>query len=771
MKKIAVGILLTLASAPFAALAQVENGQGTVTAEKAVTEKMGAAEAVTEEAAAAEAATDSLPTYEMLDDVVIEAVRPLIKSDGATTTYSVEEDTSAKGQALIDVLRRVPGLTVDGEGNVKLQGKSDFKIMVNGREEPMFSQNAKEIFKAMPASAVSKIEVITEPGAKYDAEGTAGILNLVTEHSRKADGYNGSLSAAASSSDYNASGFIIGKINKVTAQVNLTYSGNDGLERTMRDERVTDYLKTGEQMTENSKRKQRFNFMQGGYKLSWEPNERNLVTSSFNFTHVNAGLVNSFQKNSLRSAEGVLLWETGQMINAGVHNTSFDFDLSYQHSFDDLGHLIVASYAFNFGDNTLDYKRDYEYQDRVSQPWRRKALNNNLSRQHTVQVDYTNPFRSEHHKLEAGLKGIFRHNSAWSYEKVAETLNSGWFDDPSQSTDLMQFQDILAAYGSYSYTSDKWNARAGVRYEHTRMGIHFHDGTQPNFQKHLDDVVPNASVTYNLAPARNVRLAYSMRISRPTIEQVNPFEQTLGYNGQRGNPDLTSERLNTVSLTYTSFGRLFGGSIGVDFTDDANAIEQVTIVDGLQTTATYNNSGTRRTVGFRGFLNYNIIRNMTLSLNGDLEWKNMKAPAMGYHNSGWGGNIGANWSWRLDDIATFGAFGGWGSRNLSLEGYWGSWNYFGASVSRDFLKDKSLNIGLNAMNFIKPVHTFKSFTETDDIRMMAKYRSNNWRVGVSLTWRFGTTQQQVKSTVANLDSDDQSSGSGNNRGQGNGIGL
>lgn len=720
---------------------------------------------------ATEVEEDSLATYNMLDDLIIEAVRPVIVSDGAKTTYSVDEDPSSQGQTLIDVLRRVPGVTVDGQDNITIQGKSDFKIMVNGREEPMFSQNAKEIFKSMPANAVAKIEVITDPGAKFDAEGTAGILNLVTERRQQKNGYNGSLTASLSNSDYSAGGFLTGRLNKVTAQLNLNYSGNEGLNRFQRNNTETKYLTTGQTMTESMKQKADFSFFTGGYKLSWEPDAHNLFTSSFNFTLINANLKDAYMRNSLYDSDGSVLWETRQSVNADVRRHSYDFDFGYQHDFDDTGHLIVASYAFNFGDNKIDYTRRYDLTEGILLPPTLTDINSTLSRQHTVQIDYTNPFRSERHKLEAGVKGIFRHNSAFGSEKIANNIDSDWVDNPEAKSNIIQFQDILAAYATYSFTYNAWNAKAGLRYENTRMGIRFHDSPSNNFQTHLNDIVPNASVTYAFSPATNLRLAYSMRISRPTIEQVNPFEQILGYSGTKGNPDLTSERLNKFSLTYTSFGRVLGGSIGIDYSHTANAIEEITNNDGLYSIRTYQNSGDRQEVGFRGFLNWNIIRNMNLSLNGDLVWRDLKAPAYGYYRSGWGGNIAGNWGWRLENVANFGAFGGWGSRTLNLQGYWGSWYYYGISIGHDFLKDKSLNISMNAMSFIKPIHTFKSLTENHDVRITGHYRSNNLRIGLSLSWRFGTLQDRVKSTVAEIGLDDGTKSPGGNQGHGNGGGI
>ena len=132
---------------------------------------------------------DTVPeTTTDLEDFVIVASKPVVQSDGAKLTYNMEEDPSSKGNTLMDALKKVPMLSVDGEDNIRLNGQSSFKIYVNGKEDPSLTANYKNVFKAMPSEAVVKVEVITEPGAKYDAEGPAGIINLLTLTKTTTDG-------------------------------------------------------------------------------------------------------------------------------------------------------------------------------------------------------------------------------------------------------------------------------------------------------------------------------------------------------------------------------------------------------------------------------------------------------------------------------------------------------------------------------------------------------------------------------------------------------
>lgn len=149
-----------------------------------------AALVLTNDSTATTQVADSLSIPDVtLDDIVVTGTKKLIKSDGATLTYSVEEDPEAATNSTLEILRKVPGVTVDANDDIKVNGQSSFKIYLNGREDPMLKGDVKTILKSMPAATIKRIEVISEPGAKYEAEGTGGILNIVTITKQSLSGY------------------------------------------------------------------------------------------------------------------------------------------------------------------------------------------------------------------------------------------------------------------------------------------------------------------------------------------------------------------------------------------------------------------------------------------------------------------------------------------------------------------------------------------------------------------------------------------------------
>lgn len=711
-------------------------------------------------------------SYEELDEVVVTAEKPVIKTDGAKLTYNVDEDPGAASTNALDLLKKVPQVSVDGDGNIRLNGSDNYKLQLNGLDNPMLKQYSGQILENMPGNMIVRIEVITEPGAKEDAEGTAGIINIITERTRQKDGYNGTASLKIDNRNLSPSLSATYKKDKVTLGANVSYSWGFTPQKTEQEMTTTyldaanpGYLKTrmGQEM--------KFQFVNGGLNMSWEPNPRNLFTLGGDFLYLDAD-VNSLTGSTGRfNPSNSLLWSFGQKGWGSMKIINLSANASYRHNFALEGqNYLVLSYLFNFGKNYLEIIRNYDelvdydpgltYQDED---------NRSFNRGHTVQLDYANDFHSEHHLMEVGAKGIFRHNTALSYYEYgldAQPLAN----IPLISTNILQPQDIYAAYASYTGNFDKFGVTGGLRYEHTLMGITNRLDEKENFRNRLNDLVPNVALTWNFTNSSNLRLAYQMRISRPSIEQVNPFQLSFSpYEVREGNPDLTSERSHIVSIKYSGFGRVIGGSIGLEYRLADNAISSFTYLresEGYNTIVTsFANIGKKQDVGLNGFLSWTIIPKMTLMLNGRLAYNKLSAPAEGFSNHGWSGNIGGAWNYTVADVYRLSAYGMWNSRTLNVQGYSSGFYYYGLSVARDFLSDKSLSLSLSANNFLQKKMTFKGQTVTPSVIYDNVARTlTAWSIGISVTWKFGSLNAKVKDTGVEIKNDDINSSS--NKGQG-----
>lgn len=708
-------------------------------------------------------------SYYDLEDLVVVADKPIVQTDGAKLTYNLEEDPSSKGNTILDALRKVPMVSVDGEDKIRINGQDNFKIYVNGKEDPSLTANYKHIFKAMPADAVVKIEVITEPGAKYDAEGTAGILNLITVTKNSTDGYSGSVEASFSKMQTGGSLYGRMKKGKLSMSANLNYA-NSTLFPQHTDNTPTsiNYESTDARYQTNTlKQRVKYDYAGGGINLSYDLTDNDLITLNGNIYTMHAFLKDnkSIFSSSTYNDKHELTGKISRYVDADVVNTGVTAGTSWQHNFNADGHKTILSYLYNHGYNKLagDFTMFESYGDILTDPFERMD-NRGFNNEHTVQFDYINPFGSDRLLLESGVKAVWRRNDADSYEMRGKDEASA-IESPEDRSDLTQIQDIYAAYTSFTGKFNSLSFNAGVRYEHTRMGIDFHTGDNPDFINHLNDLVPNAAISYMFSPASNLRLAYQMRISRPSLSQINPFRQNYIPNYvESGNPDLSSERANKISLTYSNFGRVFGGNIGLEYSSIDNAIAHKYFMDGNTFCETYANIGHNRSLAFFGFLNWTIIPRMQLSVNARLTRQMFSSPEESLSNAGWNLNYGANWNYSLSSGFKFNVYGGQSTRGYHLDGYNSGWHYYGLGISKGFLKDEALTVTVNANNFLQKHNIYKSVTEIQGYYSTFKNKNENWNVGLSLSWRFGSLKSDVKKTAVSISNDDKSSLKGSNGG-------
>ncbi|MDE5976674.1 MAG: outer membrane beta-barrel family protein, partial [Muribaculaceae bacterium] len=377
------------------------------------------------------------------------------------------------------------------------------------------------------------------------------------------------------------------------------------------------------------------------------------------------------------------------------------------------------------------------------------------TREHTVQIDYMNPFGGTTHLLETGGKAVWRRNSSLS-SLFGGSSESTATESETDRSDLTQKQDIYALYASYMAHLNNWNLTAGLRYEHTDMGIDFHWGDLKNFMTALNDVVPNAAVSYNFSNSSNLRIAYQMRITRPSLNSVNPYQLTITPNKvEMGNPDLSSEKSNKVSITYSNFGRVIGGNIGAEYSAVNNAISNYTYYDNGIQYSTYANIGHERRFALTGYLAWTIIPRMQLSVNARLTHANLKSYYPELENSGWNLNYGANWNYSLDSGFKFDVYGGQETRNHMLQGYNNGWYYYGLGISKSFLKNDALTLNLSASSFLQSKSTYRYVTEFDGIKTTQDWSNYNWNVGLTVSWNFGSLQGGVKQASKSISNDDQ----------------
>lgn len=701
---------------------------------------------------------DSIGLDTTLEDLVVVGKKKLVESDGAKLTYNVTEDPEAQVSTTMQILRKVPGVTVDANDNVKVNGSSSFKIFLNGKEDPMLSGDVKTVLKSMPASSIRKIEVISEPGAKYDAEGAGGILNIVTTTKQNLEGYL--INANYNLNSRNTGGGLYGrtKYRNVTGSANVYYS-HSIFEKYFEGSSHAEYenlaSETDRLQISDSKGNNTNGFIGGNVSLSWEPDTLNLISFSFNGNKWNG---NSKNPTSMRmyDSKGGLTYSLDRLTSSGYTGNSISSFLSYQHTFRKEGHHIVLSYSYSHSkgqnDSQIETTEAYNYPGKYD-VWSVGDYGNN-SDTHVFQIDYANPLTPKH-LIEVGAKGTITDNNSDNAQYYGPTLNELVLNDAEHSK-LSQFDDILAAYASYTGSYNKWSVRAGLRYEYTRRGIHYRL-KQPgysDFTNNLNDLVPNASVTYRFGSAQNVRAAYQMRISRPGIYILNPFRNTLTPGRvSYGNPDLKSAKNHIISLSYSNYGGKLSGEFKTNYLFSNNSITDIIFSnqDGVNTT--YANIGRSQSVSFQLNLTWNIHRNFNVGIYANERYEHYKADSELLHKSlaYWATNLNANADYRAPFGIRISGYGGYGSAWKDIQSTGSDWYYYGLSLSKSFLKEDRLTLNISAQNFLPATRSSKWSQSSESARITSSYEYKQWYVGASISWRFGELKSDVKRTDANME--------------------
>lgn len=698
------------------------------------------------------------PSSQMLGEAKVVAQRTLVKAEIDKLSYNVKEDPDAKTNTVLEMLRKVPMVTVDGEDKIQVSGSGNFKVYVDGKPNSLMSNNPSEVLKSLPATAIKSIEVITEPGAKYDAEGIGGILNIVTAGTTM-EGYNVTLGLRADNKGVGGNGYGTVQWGKFTVSGNYSYNyynSPKAHESRGREDFTSDafkYLQTDGWSDDKG------NYQYGNLDASYELDKNNLLTFSASlYGGVSRSGRYSLTQMDNAGRQPVYSYESHSRSKGKHHNVNAAFD--YQHSFKTPGEYLTLSYRFDH--SPVGSKADtwYEHIQEVPFDLRDQSFDNDAhTSEHTVQADYVNPF-SKNHYMDAGIKYIHRTNVSDALYWM-EQADGTMAEDLDQSTHFDQGQSILAAYADYQLKWKKLGVKAGVRYEHSFMDVKYALTPERNFDTEFDDVVPTANVAYMFSPSANLRANYNLRINRPSIWYLNPFRDSSDPTALTyGNPNLDTEKAHNVGLTYSNFSAKLSANVGLNYMFTNNGIEQYSFMNGGVLETTYANAGKKQNVGLSCWVNWNPTSQTRISLNARGNYSDIKSSLLKAHNDGFSGNLFANVQQHLPWELRLSAYGGGSTPAVSLQGKGYSYYYYGLSLNRSFLKDDRLNVAVTGNHLFGKYVTYEHSVTTESFHTWSRRRNNVMRVGVSISWRIGDLKAKVKETVRTINNDDVKSGGG-----------
>lgn len=673
------------------------------------------------------------------------AQKPLVKMETDKMTYNVADDEDSKTNTVLDMLRKVPMVTVDGQDNITVNGQSNFKVYVDGKPNAMFSSNASMIFKNMPASAVKNIEVITNPGAAYDAEGSGGVLNIVMNKTPEAaaslNGYNATVRANVGTRSYGAGAFANGQQGKFSFSANLMYNRSTPgtSDVTMEREQLGSL---SSMMNMQSQAVTKMPFVMGSLNMGYEldsMSNMNVMLSVTNF--------NMRNDNTTTTSMGGGLYGTGfnytQESNTRNHRTSFTGSIDYQRFFNrDRTSSMAITYQLSTSPTKSETWSKFiqgagqgesflDLTDRYSD-------NHEHTLEHVLQADVTTPLSSLH-KLNYGLKFSARSSDSDAKYYLNDVYNE------SMSMDYSHNNSIGAAYAEYDGHFGSFGLKTGLRYEHTWQKVEYRLGNTEDFKTNYGNLVPSASLSYMLAPTSNIGLTYNMRISRPGISYLNPYvDRTNPTALTYGNSDLDVEKSHNIGLVYNIYTPKLMVNAKLNQSICNNAIEQYSFYKDNLLNTTYGNIVKRNLTSLNLYASWMPLKNTRLFVNGGVSYSDLRSDELDARNSGWQANAMAGVQQTLPADFRLSLFAITSSKSYTLQGWSSGFNMITGSITKSLFNDK-LNIGVQGMIGLNGGNLkIESYSRSADFtnHMNISVPISNISLNVSFTFGNSKKQQQ-----------------------------
>ena len=702
---------------------------------------------------------------QMLAEVTVEGQRALIEEKVDRTVYNAEKDQTNRGGDATDVLKKVPMLSVDLDGNPSLRGSSNIKVLINNKPSTILASNIADALKQIPADMIKTVEVITSPSARYDAEGSAGIINIVTKKNTLQGltfSFDTSAGVRGSSLSMNGNfrnktwGMTLGGYGRSQYNVN---GQSESIQTTLNNGILTRNVQTSDTRSSG---------LFGNYQLGfdWDINKFNSITASSRIGFRNG---NSWG-DGLRQVRNDKLFSL-RNTNSMDESANIDLNVDYTHTFAKPQKEFSILAMMSNNNRTNDFFNDImNPNSSMSQIMNSiKNINGSVNKEATLQLDYQTPI-TKLQMIEFGVKIIGRQvnsdyasflnptgNNPSNYIKVnLANLPSNVFD---------YNQNILGTYFSYTLsTKSKWSMKLGGRYEYTDIEASFLKKEGQNL------TIPPYGV---LVPSFNMsktfksgtwRFSFNRRIQRPGIQNLNPnVNATNPLNISQGNPNLSPEYANNYEINYSKFVKQTYISTALFVRNNTGAINQIRTVVGDTVKTTSMNIGVENAYGMNININMNLSNKLMIGGGGDFSYmvlkNNVADPLMNASNEGLQSNFRIFGNYNIGN--------GWGAQLFSfyrpnqilLQGTQGGFGIYSLSMKKDF-KNKRGSIGFGAENFLTNGMTIRSETKTPLITQESTNVLRNMNFKINISYRFGKMSFSPTKKKKSVSNDDQKDGGG-----------
>ncbi|MCW3124372.1 MAG: hypothetical protein JWO03_30 [Bacteroidetes bacterium] len=677
-----------------------------------------------------------------LKEATVVADKPVITRNSEKTVFNVAQSPTHQTGTAEDALRNMPGVSIDRNGNISMVGKQGVKVLVDGKPSVLAESNLQAFLKSIPANTIESIELITNPSARYEANGNAGIINIKLKKGKR-DGLNGSVSASYGFLERTNDNIVLNyrknKIN-VFATYALNYRREGHEFNDKRDITINDTLSHYYQHNPSDDRNLS-NTLKAGF--DYFINDKNTLTYTFSGSHNwNKMYSNSTSQNMFAdySLKNLYLSNTQ---NNGT-NLSITNDLNYLKKYDSTDRELMIDVSHTYVKGTSnDYLSSRGYDpagvELPAQSLDRAMLATNGIHNVIFKMDYSQPLKLAGHKIETGLKNetTINHN----IYNVFDQQNGTSFQNMLLSNGFQYVENISAYYFIYNGAFKQWlTYSGGLRAEHT-----FIHSNNSGVDKNYLSLFPSATIAAAANKSNNISLSYSRRVQRPEFRQLNNivtyFDQ---YSTWQGNPYLAPAFSHILSLEYdiTYKKNMFSFTSENTFTD-AQFTESSSVDSNRITRGSIRNGAKSQTIGGSFYMKLELTKWWSIQMNHYVAWQkfdykkdvNTGAVTGTYYNL-WGSTDFKFWKNMVFNI------NGWfNTGDVFPQGRSRICGVLNTSVKKDFLKDR-LSVSIVFQNVLNTMK-FGWYVNNTSLHTDGSWQNFNRTVYITLTYRFGKDTKPV----------------------------
>lgn len=550
-----------------------------------------------------------------LDEVVVRAEQSQTEFKLDKRVFNVGKDLSSTGASALEVLNNVPSVNVSIEGDISLRGSQGVQILINGKPSVIASEQGNTL-GTITADMIDKIEVITNPSAKYDAEGTSGIINIVIKKEER-KGLNGSVSVNAGIPHNHSVGL---SINRRTEKFNLFSQLGVGYRELPNDVEVENRdLISGTSIRTAGEEFRNETFYTAVLGTDYHINKHNTLTLSGHFAYEVEDQPSMTNFNFVdMSGQVASSWTRREVTQAT--NPKYRYEFQYQKSYpDDEDHMLLFSALGSLfaKDQSSDFNNQTIFGSETGRT--QKTRTNFKESEHTFKLDYTKPF-AKYFTIEVGSQYVINHvNNDFAVEDFLDEI---WVNDPNLTNIFEYDQKVLGAYTTGAYEGEAWGLKLGMRMENTDLQTLLINTDQKNDQNYTN-FFPSVHTSYKVNKQFSLQAGYSRRIFRPRLWDLNPFFNIRNtFSIRVGNPDLLPEYTDSYEIVSIYILGKASMNFGVYHRRTTDVVERISLFDNNVTTVKPFNLGTNQSTGLE--FNAKYAASKWLTMNGDVNYNYFK---------------------------------------------------------------------------------------------------------------------------------------------------